>query len=173
MKVMIYVTKSQLKMFYDRTCKKFKTSLKPPYDAKILNGFIVGYFDLNHVNKYEFDNGIDYNVVKTLYGALNNRKVSLEDGSHLTYSQIEHYLFKDCEFGQKIFYGWIIENLVVEKTLFRLSSVAPQDWRYSGHFGDEESILLSVQPQWACMILNGEKTIEVRKTCPKGFKYGK
>jgi hypothetical protein len=32
-----------------------------------------------------------------------------------------------------------------------------------------KSILLSVQPKFACKILNGEKTLEIRKTIPKGF----
>jgi predicted transcriptional regulator len=30
-----------------------------------------------------------------------------------------------------------------------------------------KSIMLSVQPQWLAKILNGEKTIEIRKTAPK------
>ncbi len=32
-----------------------------------------------------------------------------------------------------------------------------------------KSILLSVQPEYACKILNGEKTLEIRKSVPKGF----
>lgn len=30
-----------------------------------------------------------------------------------------------------------------------------------------KSILISIKPEWVCKILNGEKTIEVRKTAPK------
>lgn len=30
-----------------------------------------------------------------------------------------------------------------------------------------KSILISIKPEWICKILNGEKTIEVRKTAPK------
>ena len=33
-----------------------------------------------------------------------------------------------------------------------------------------KSILISIQPKWVAKILNGEKTIEVRKTCPQVFK---
>lgn len=33
-----------------------------------------------------------------------------------------------------------------------------------------KSILLSIKPEWVAKILNGEKTIEVRKKFPKGFK---
>lgn len=32
-----------------------------------------------------------------------------------------------------------------------------------------KSILMSIQPKWVCEILNGNKTIEVRKKFPKGF----
>lgn len=32
-----------------------------------------------------------------------------------------------------------------------------------------KSILMSIQPQWVCKILNGEKTIEVRKKFPKDY----
>lgn len=30
-----------------------------------------------------------------------------------------------------------------------------------------KAILISIKPEWVCKILNGEKTIEVRKTAPK------
>lgn len=32
-----------------------------------------------------------------------------------------------------------------------------------------KAILMSIQPQWVCKILNGEKTIEVRKKFPKDY----
>ena len=33
------------------------------------------------------------------------------------------------------------------------------------------SILISIKPKWVAKILNGEKTIEIRKTCPEIFKH--
>ena len=30
-----------------------------------------------------------------------------------------------------------------------------------------KSVLISIRPEWVKMILNGEKTLEIRKTCPK------
>ena len=30
-----------------------------------------------------------------------------------------------------------------------------------------KSVLISIRPKWAEKVANGEKTIEVRKTCPK------
>lgn len=48
---------------------------------------------------------------------------------------------------------------------------APQNMMYSIDDEDNHYILISIQPQWLCKILNGEKTIEVRKqvlNCMKG-----
>ena len=40
---------------------------------------------------------------------------------------------------------------------------APQNMMYAIDDNDNEYVLISIQPQWLCKILNGEKTIEVRK----------
>lgn len=40
---------------------------------------------------------------------------------------------------------------------------APQNMRYCYNVCNHKYILISIQPQWLCKILNGEKTIEVRK----------
>ena len=40
---------------------------------------------------------------------------------------------------------------------------APQNMMYAIDDNDNEYVLISIQPQWMCKILNGEKTIEVRK----------
>ena len=34
-----------------------------------------------------------------------------------------------------------------------------------------KSVLISIKPRWVAKILNGEKTIEIRKTCPAIFKH--
>lgn len=34
-----------------------------------------------------------------------------------------------------------------------------------------KSILISIKPEWVAKILNGGKTIEIRKTCPKEHHY--
>lgn len=34
-----------------------------------------------------------------------------------------------------------------------------------------KAILISIKPKWVAKILNGEKTIEIRKTCPSIFKH--
>lgn len=40
---------------------------------------------------------------------------------------------------------------------------APQNMMYAIDDNDKEYVLISIQPQWICKILNGEKTVEVRK----------
>jgi len=34
-----------------------------------------------------------------------------------------------------------------------------------------KAIMISIKPKWVAKILNGEKTIEIRKTCPAIFKH--
>lgn len=52
--------------------------------------------------------------------------------------------------------------------------VAPQNMMYAYYFKNcgenPEYTLISIHPQWLCKILNGEKTIEVRKKVLKGVK---
>lgn len=40
---------------------------------------------------------------------------------------------------------------------------APQNMMYVVDDNEEKKVLISIQPQWLCKILNGEKTIEIRK----------
>ena len=46
---------------------------------------------------------------------------------------------------------------------------APQNMMKVCEWDVEDKILISIQPQWLCKILNGEKTIEVRKKVLKGM----
>ena len=49
--------------------------------------------------------------------------------------------------------------------------VSINEWEYCFYNPEDKRILISVRPEWACKILNGEKTIEVRKqvlNCMKG-----
>ncbi len=40
---------------------------------------------------------------------------------------------------------------------------APQNMRYCYSIANTKYILISIRPEWLCKILNGEKTIEIRK----------
>lgn len=51
--------------------------------------------------------------------------------------------------------AWIFDNEKLD--------IAPQNMRYCGDWNLEKAILISIKPEWLCKILNGEKTIEVRR----------
>lgn len=36
-------------------------------------------------------------------------------------------------------------------------------------FNNEEYVLISIRPEWLCKILNGDKTIEIRRKILKGM----
>ena len=50
-------------------------------------------------------------------------------------------------------YAWVCENI----------DKAPQNMMYATDDEDNDYVLISIKPQWLFKILNGEKTIEVRK----------
>lgn len=103
----------------------------------------------------------------------NNEEISIEKDSCLNFEQIEQYLCSNDYKG----YALHIKNLkelstplTFEKNCiykapqgFKQVLKAPQNMmRVYDRFGNKY-ILISVRPKWLCKILNGEKTIEVRK----------
>lgn len=64
-------------------------------------------------------------------------------------------------------YAIHIKNLHIfdtPKDLIQCSLLkAPQNMCYGFYKEDERVIVISIRPEWLCKILNGEKTIEVRK----------
>jgi len=134
-------------------------------ESNFLNGKIGARFDLNEVQKYEqslFDNLNGNACVPTNWG--------------MTWEELFDYTkFKD-------FYAWHIDNLEIIEPL-EISAFAklrksleqenkyyyhkaPQSFCYAYYKG-EKCIILSVRPEWAVKILNGLKTVEVRKTKPR------
>ena len=75
------------------------------------------------------------------------------------------------------FYSQEQVDWIEESELYRLKNgiaKAPQNMRYAYKYNYsknelEKYILISIQPQWLCKILNSEKTIEVRKKVLKGM----
>lgn len=87
----------------------------------------------------------------------------LLEKSCLTASEIFNYI-KNSNTAYEIH----IKNLNIYKSpreLYSYSCVkAPQNMQYVYSCYDKnEYVLISIQPQWLCKLLNGEKTIEVRK----------
>lgn len=56
---------------------------------------------------------------------------------------------------------------------FKSVGTAPQNMQYvydvNSNNPNEKIVLISIRPQWLCKILNGEKTIEVRRKVLKGM----
>ena len=143
-------------------------------DGEILNGQIVASFDLNKAEKMF----IEYEKGWVTSSGLNINDI--ENKSKVSRSNL--YKYKG---NSKYLYAWHIENLeildkpkdinsfwtrkVTDKwgiTSKDMIMKAPQSWCYAELEG-HNCIIISIKPEWVCKILNGEKTIEVRKTAPK------
>ena len=68
-----------------------------------------------------------------------------------------------CEYGKKEIHCGTIDTPITK---------APQNMMYCYEEG-EKKVLISIRPEWLCKILNGEKTIEVRKKVLKEMKNDK
>lgn len=177
MKCYIYCTKAKPTLYkqfsgYDNEGKMQNITyhLTKELGGCPLNGKIVASFDLNKVDMYDLPRLEHYGYIGLIKNTLKY--------SCLNYEKLEEYV------GNKDFYAWHIENLKildeplglydclkryeVEPNFTNVKHMlkAPQSWCYA-EIEDEECILISIKPEWVCKILNGEKTIEVRKTAPK------
>ena len=182
MKVFIYCTKAKPLLFYEsETFIEYGVGINGEqyeqginfYD--IYNGKIVASFELNKIDtlkKIKYANEYykpDRNYPETPYTII----LDLVGMSNTE-------LF---EYGKgKDLYAWHIENLeIIEplelgefakicKSTKQINKYyihrAPKNFQYAYYKG-EKVIILSVKAEWVEKILNGEKTIEVRKTAPK------
>jgi len=185
MKVYIYVTKGGQGLYRCQPKgnslfgKEFLLCDRKSVSTEPLNGKIVASFELGDVETlsewYEgkYEDRHFFNVLKK---------------ACLTTAKLDKY----CPRGKKL-YAWHINNLEAFDEPWTFGSFAsvdtsypgwqsewaekdgitkaPQSWMYaiayySDDFG-EPCVLLSVRSEWVCKILNGEKTIEVRKSAPK------
>ena len=161
-----------------------------------LNGKIVAECDfeveeikyMNDTSAWRYTNTINYFYSKKL------TNTQLRNQSQVLENEMMEY-FKPKENG-KVGYAIHIENL--KERVMELSDVYIYDNSYNNMFGwiIEENekyiplekapqnmcrvwiyengkwvmyILISVRPEWLCKILNGEKTIEVRKRVLRGM----
>lgn len=51
----------------------------------------------------------------------------------------------------------------LKKAPQNMQRVSIQEWEYGAMSSNDIAILISIRPEWLCKILNGEKTIEIRK----------
>lgn len=171
MKALLYCTKAKPYLF-ESINEKGKYMLENDEWFKELNGKIVAEcdFEVEDLRIVEDDPlGAYWYETKTL------SENEVLEKSCLTSDELFEYLGEDNE-G----YAIHIKNLHIFDEPRELSEyyryyscnhnpiqpikVAPQNMMYAYNFKVyDEYILISINPEWLCKILNGEKTIEVRK----------
>ena len=176
MKLLLYCTKSKPYLFPMKENKPFELNSKcSKYGS--LNGKIVGECDFEIDRAYPFHHWCK----------------ELQEGTCLTRDEVLNYLdSKNKEFSnpkiQRGVYAIHIKNLHIFDKPKELSDFcktkdyefwqtikkAPQNMMYAYYINIKQNIfipyvLASIKPQWLCKILNGEKTIEVRKVVPNGM----
>ena len=178
MKALLYCTKSKKKLFYDVVWKKWMYGFDKPHDKfPSVNGMIVASCEVKvekiELNRHSYGEEYEY-LFDT--PTLSNDELLCESG--LSEEELENYLdekgyalhISNLELFEKprllnyFFKGKLgSENSLVEVTK------APQNMmRVYISFDlpeivETKYVLISIRPEWLCKILNGEKTIEVRK----------
>ncbi len=170
MKAFIYVTKAKPFLFDGKDtpiCHKvnlprFETAKteNADKDESCLNGKIVACFDLSEAECVaSYSSGLFF-TSKTNQGELLEK-------SCLKYDELKSYLKNGRGYALHIENVEILRYPLYPTEVINHALTIPQSWNYQTYKG-ERCILISIKPQWVCKILNGEKTIEIRKTCPKG-----
>jgi predicted transcriptional regulator len=192
MKVYIYCTKGKPYLHY-RPCDNC-TSPYVLWDEKskeheCLNGKIVAEFELNEVDKIEtelYKENLAYQDIRLMredetceFDILASNDTSRDFNDFDFMKNI--CISKDelCDYvgeGFQKCYAWHIHKLNIfdnpkvlpewNVLMIRIKK-SPQSWCYARDQNDELCIIISINPEHVCKILNGEKTIEVRKTKPK------
>lgn len=181
MKLLLYCTKAKPGLMKYETIDGYYTDTDPVLDKRaLLNGKIVAEcdYEVEEICSEKLDNGVGY---EPLFYTETTDNISKE--SCLTQYEIENYL--GCKAGGEVVgYAIHIKNLNIfdkprdleeyeDEWEYPLEK-APQNMRrcYSTLYSNIEAdmpirtdsyILISIKPEWLCKILNGEKTIEVRK----------
>ena len=169
--------------------KTFEYTNQRVYDDE--TGKFLGWETFGNMFKDESLNGkivaeCDFEVQKIeLLGDEINIYYGIENKSCLTTEEIENYLGYDNDYKG---YAIHLKNLHIFDKPKELSEVykiediggmlftkpltkAPQNmmrvsvnrWEYSCYEPNDVNILISIKPEQLCKILNGEKTIEIRK----------
>ncbi len=104
------------------------------------------------LSEYLGDNGYALHIS-------NLRRIKDEEHQQLSYYKIDN---------TKIYgmFGWAFEE---SKKYIPLQKAPQNMMKVIDAYGDDEYVLISIRPEWLCKILNGKKTIEVRKRVLKGM----
>lgn len=160
-----------------------------PYDIEdeYLNGKIVAECEceVEEIAQAKLDNGVGYDYIydtDTLLAQDFVKKSCLDNWDLLNYFGYFH------PNGEIVGYALHLTNIKAFEKPLELSEVeiynkngnpylmnttkpltkAPQNMCRVWYKG-EEYVLISIRPEWLCKILNGEKTIEVRRKILKGM----
>lgn len=165
-KALLYCTKSTPYLVKDdfpyENEPVYFTHYKEPGSCGLpLNGRIVALCDIETE-----EIKIWGDEIRNYFG--NNVGIDIEERACLKFEQIEQYLCTNDYKG----YTLHISNLKIfdkPKLLFEYNTRnAPQNMQ-NAYKDNHFYVLISIRPEWLCKILNGEKTIEVRKRVLKGM----
>jgi len=191
MKLLLYATRNKPYLIRIGNNPRHLLSLdKNPYeihpDTKVLNGYIVAECDFEVEEIYErvslndswFN---DFHHTKTM------KNDELLKKSCLKFEEMNKYFDYQKNALDKVGYAIHIKNLHIFdkprelKDFYSINEKAkeldieedikeikkaPQNMMYAFEFSKnifERKVLISIRPEWICKILNGEKTIEIRK----------
>ncbi len=183
MKLLLYCTKSKPRLFFDKLKQIF--SLGKIKSNNDLNGKVVAECDFEvekittfkeYTSYEEYDIGYQTGKIDCerllQETCLNNQQLDdylLGENGYAIYIKNLTIFDKPKELSDYYSQGQV--DWIEETELYRLKNgitTAPQNMCYAYKYSYskaklEKYILISIQPQWICKILNGEKTIEVRK----------
>lgn len=176
MKALLYCTKGKEKLFVAELFgrKVYGIADKEAYfpngtlfpDRTFLNGTIVAECEINKIEEIQFyeceDNAWDID------GYCTDTIEDIEEKACLDFEQLYDYI------GYDTAYALHLENVKVfdkPKLLSEYSVIkAPQNMQYCYDKQGNKYVLISIRPEHLVNILNGKKTIEVRKKILKEMK---
>jgi predicted transcriptional regulator len=165
MKLLLYCTKAKPYLL-NQNVYEF-------YDSKYITSNLKQHKDYDYTLNGKIVAECDFEVEEIeLLGDEINLYYGIENKSCLTTEQIENYLGYDNDYKG---YAIHIKNLNIfdeprnldfyssNFDYFKKVEKAPQNMMRVWEDQESPRVLISIKPEWLCKILNGEKTIEVRK----------
>ena len=189
MKVLLYCTKAKPKIYSYETLMTNSFSKGREFE---LNGKVVASFELNKVDEIENriaafiinkDSAYTETIAKNSCVGFDDLKKYLGNKNGYAWHIDNLKIFDEpIELGELYSYNELKRVMHptdndLDTTLLRLEAFngnlkdyfltkAPQSYQYVYYKG-EKCLLLSIKSEWVYKILNGEKTVEIRKTLPK------
>ena len=185
MKLLLYCTKAkpylidERKIRYNNFVLGDNSILKSNEKDLVVNGKIVAECDFEVEKITNFGTSfmiMKYDDLQESYRYTNK----IARGSCLNYTDLRRYLgtndgyaihIKNLHIFDK---PKIIQDYSKNENPYNYIEKAPQNMMYvfdvKSFNESEKKVLISIKPEWLCKILNGEKTIEVRKKVLKEMK---